>query len=264
MLSETVKRLPEVDSPWHRLPWTASIALLIWAAALWGLGNFMERPGPRQAAPPPLDARLIEEPAPAPAQPVQPARAAVAPKPKPLVRIRREQAPAAPQISAPVEQAPAAPKAESPTNTGVSVLTAAPGSAATPGEGQVPTGGSTQASNSANGSTQAGAYDGRGSSTGPYDGKGSSRVGAAYLDNPRPIYPPSARKMGMEGLVMLKVLVGRGGNVLELEVAKSSGFELLDKAAKEAVKKWRFVSARRGDSAVDEWVQVPVAFRLSR
>ena len=52
-------------------------------------------------------------------------------------------------MSPPVEQTPAAPKAESPTNTGVSVLTAAPGGAATPGEGQVPAGGSAQAGSAA-------------------------------------------------------------------------------------------------------------------
>ncbi len=68
----------------------------------------------------------------------------------------------------------------------------------------------------------------------------------------------------MEGTVMLKVLVGRKGNVLEMEVAQSSNYELLDRAASEAVKSWRFVPARRGDSAVDEWVQVPVAFHLKK
>ncbi len=70
--------------------------------------------------------------------------------------------------------------------------------------------------------------------------------------------------MGVEGTVMLKVLVSSKGNVLELEVAKSSGHEILDKAAKEAVQRWRFAPTRLGDSAVDEWVQVPIAFRLSR
>jgi protein TonB len=70
--------------------------------------------------------------------------------------------------------------------------------------------------------------------------------------------------MGMEGMVMLKVLVSREGKVLEMEVAHSSGYELLDRAASEAVKNWRFVPARRGDSAVDEWVQVPLAFHLKR
>jgi protein TonB len=220
----------------------------------------MEKPTHLQVEPPPLDAQLIEEPAPVPVQSIPQERPVAVPKPKPLPRMRPQQAAAAPQVSPPVEQTPAAPKAEPTTDTGLSVLTAAPGSAATPGEGQVAAGGSPPASSAA----QAGPYEGKGLSARPYDGKGPSRVGAAYLDNPRPVYPPAAKKMGMEGLVMLKVLVSREGNVLELEVAQSSGYKILDSAAKEAVKSWRFAPTRLGDSAVDEWVQVPMAFRLKK
>jgi protein TonB len=70
--------------------------------------------------------------------------------------------------------------------------------------------------------------------------------------------------MGMEGTVLVKVLVSREGKVLQLSIAHSSGYEPLDTAAKEAVQNWRFVPARRGDSAVDEWVQVPLAFHLKK
>ena len=63
---------------------------------------------------------------------------------------------------------------------------------------------------------------------------------------------------------MLKVLVSRQGTALKIEVAHSSEYEILDKAAAEAVKNWRFVPARHGDSTVEEWVQVPVSFHLKR
>ena len=90
------------------------------------------------------------------------------------------------------------------------------------------------------------------------------QFGAAYLNNPKPGYPSFARRMGMEGMVMLKVLVSRLGTSLKIEVADSSGYEILDKAAAEAVRNWRFVPARQGDSPVEEWVQVPVAFHLRK
>ena len=90
------------------------------------------------------------------------------------------------------------------------------------------------------------------------------QFGAAYLNNPKPGYPAFARRMGMEGIVMLKVLVSRQGTALKIEVAHSSGYEILDKAAAEAVRIWRFVPARQGDSTVEEWVQVPVAFHLKK
>jgi len=99
-------------------------------------------------------------------------------------------------------------------------------------------------------------------------GSGASIIppqfGAAYLNNPKPQYPPFARRMGIQGTVMLKVLVSKDGFSLKVQVAQSSGADVLDEAAAEAVKKWRFVPARRGDIPVDEWVQVPIAFHLDK
>jgi protein TonB len=91
----------------------------------------------------------------------------------------------------------------------------------------------------------------------------TSPFGVTYLNNPKPGYPAFARRMGMQGTVMLKVLVSRQGTVLKIEVAHSSGYEILDKAAAEAVRNWRFVPARQWGSPVEEWVQVPVAFHLT-
>jgi protein TonB len=68
--------------------------------------------------------------------------------------------------------------------------------------------------------------------------------------------------MGMEGTVMLKVLVSRQGTALKIEIAHSSGYEILDKTAADAVRNWNFVPAKRGNFPMEEWVQVPVAFRL--
>lgn len=89
------------------------------------------------------------------------------------------------------------------------------------------------------------------------------QFGAAYLNNPKPAYPAFARRMRIQGTVMLKVLVSREGVALKIQVAQTSGSDILDSAAAETVKKWRFVPARHGDSPVDEWVQVPIAFHLT-
>ena len=90
----------------------------------------------------------------------------------------------------------------------------------------------------------------------------SPKFGVAYLNNPKPGYPAFARRMGMEGTVMLKVLVSRQGTALKIEIAHSSGHEILDKAAADAVRNWHFVPARKGNSPMEESVKVPVAFRL--
>jgi periplasmic protein TonB len=84
----------------------------------------------------------------------------------------------------------------------------------------------------------------------------------AYFNNPRPAYPRLARRNGEEGTVLLRVLVTREGRVARLELDKSSGFPLLDSAALEAVKEWRFVPARKGTESVEDWVRVPIIFRL--
>jgi protein TonB len=85
---------------------------------------------------------------------------------------------------------------------------------------------------------------------------------AAYLRNPAPAYPAAARRRGDQGTAMLKVLVDSEGAPLRIELDQSSGSRLLDGAALDAVKSWRFVPARRGAENVEGWVRVPVVFRL--
>jgi len=85
---------------------------------------------------------------------------------------------------------------------------------------------------------------------------------AAYLRNPAPAYPAAARRRGDQGTAMLKVLVDPEGVPLRIELDQSSGSRLLDGAALDAVKSWRFVPARRGTEYVEGWVRVPVVFRL--
>lgn len=92
----------------------------------------------------------------------------------------------------------------------------------------------------------------------------SARFDAAHLRNSAPAYPQASRRRGEEGLVILRVRVGINGRASEIQVAESSGHPRLDRAAEDAVARWRFEPARDGDQPVDSWVRVPVAFRLER
>ena len=89
------------------------------------------------------------------------------------------------------------------------------------------------------------------------------RFGAAYLHNPAPDYPQMARRLGQQGRVLLKVLVGENGTAETVALATSSGFEKLDQAAIEAVKKWSFIPAKRSNEAISAYVLVPVKFSLN-
>ena len=91
----------------------------------------------------------------------------------------------------------------------------------------------------------------------------AARFDADYLQNPKPAYPPISRRLGEEGKVLLRVLVTADGSPEKIELRASSGFHRLDHAAQEAVARWRFVPARRGEQAVTAWVVVPIVFSLN-
>ena len=91
----------------------------------------------------------------------------------------------------------------------------------------------------------------------------AARFDAAYLNNPAPAYPALSRRLGEQGRVWLRVRVDADGGARQVELKEGSGFGRLDRAALEAVARWRFVPARQGQAAVDSWVLVPVSFTLS-
>lgn len=85
---------------------------------------------------------------------------------------------------------------------------------------------------------------------------------ANYAHNPKPDYPAIARSRGWQGKVLLRVKVSAEGLSDGVTVEQSSGHELLDESAVEAVKKWQFIPAKRGDTPVASSVIVPIDFKL--
>jgi len=85
---------------------------------------------------------------------------------------------------------------------------------------------------------------------------------ADYLDNPAPVYPTLSRRMHEEGRVVLRVFVNARGGAEDVQIGSSSGHPRLDDSARETVRRWKFVPAKRGSDAVPAWVLVPVSFRL--
>ncbi len=83
-----------------------------------------------------------------------------------------------------------------------------------------------------------------------------------YRSNPPPKYPAVARRRGFQGNVVLEVLVGPIGNVIDLRVLSSSGYPILDRTAKSSVKNWTFEPGMRGQEKVKMWVRVPIRFEL--
>lgn len=77
-----------------------------------------------------------------------------------------------------------------------------------------------------------------------------------------PVYPPRCLRMGIEGVVKVRVLVGENGKPQEITLSKSSGESALDAAAMEAIEEWEFNPATRNGLPIRAWVVVPVAFTL--
>ncbi|MFC0204022.1 energy transducer TonB [Novosphingobium soli] len=65
-----------------------------------------------------------------------------------------------------------------------------------------------------------------------------------------PVYPVEARRAHAEGTVKLWVVVGIDGHVAEIRVARSSGSAALDRAALQAVKRWRWKPSKAGDAGL--------------
>jgi protein TonB len=85
---------------------------------------------------------------------------------------------------------------------------------------------------------------------------------ADYLDNPPPPYPALSRRIREQGRVVLRVLVSPGGSAQDVEIRSSSGHARLDESARDTVRRWRFVPAKRGDEPVPAWVLIPISFSL--
>ena len=85
---------------------------------------------------------------------------------------------------------------------------------------------------------------------------------ADYLHNPPPDYPRMSKRLGEQGKVVLKVLIGANGAAQKVELVTSSGFERLDNSALDAAMRWRYVPGKRGGVAEAMWYQIPIQFTL--
>jgi len=77
----------------------------------------------------------------------------------------------------------------------------------------------------------------------------------------QPAYPDSVRRELIEGVVIIRVLVGARGQVESAEVSQSLHPEL-DAAALAAARQCQFLPARQAGLPVRAWMAIPFSFRL--
>lgn len=84
-----------------------------------------------------------------------------------------------------------------------------------------------------------------------------------YADAPAPRYPRDALLAGIEGTVLLQVLVDTDGRPLEVSIHRGSGHRQLDLAARQHVlRRWAFRPAMKDGRPVQAIGLVPIEFSL--
>ena len=61
----------------------------------------------------------------------------------------------------------------------------------------------------------------------------------------KPEYPKLALRRGYEGILKLKVLIAKNGEVINVKIIKSTGYKVLDKSGIEAAKKSKFYPLKK-------------------
>lgn len=79
---------------------------------------------------------------------------------------------------------------------------------------------------------------------------------------PEPEYPSASIRLGEQGRVRCALAIDAAGNVVAVEVETTSGHPRLDRAAREALARWRFDPARRAGIAIATRIVHVVVFRL--
>jgi TonB family protein len=74
-------------------------------------------------------------------------------------------------------------------------------------------------------------------------------------------YPASAKKDGIEGKVLLSIVVGTDGQVKSAEITRSVRNDL-DQAALQAIQASKWTPAQKGGKPVESNIVVPVQFKL--
>jgi protein TonB len=75
-------------------------------------------------------------------------------------------------------------------------------------------------------------------------------------------YPWRAKLLDEEGVVELAIRIGVDGSPREIRVARSSGHQELDAAARASVARWKFEPLMRDGVPMEAWARLPIAFRL--
>lgn len=79
-----------------------------------------------------------------------------------------------------------------------------------------------------------------------------------------PSYPYSARRRGVQGWVLVRILVSKAGEVSQVKVLKSRPKGVFEDTVRRTLRSWRFKPAMKDGQPMAAWVQTTIRFKLSR
>jgi len=91
---------------------------------------------------------------------------------------------------------------------------------------------------------------------------GGNVQAARIVNRVQPVYPPLARQTRISGTVRLHAIIGKDGTIQSLEVL--SGHPLLQQAALDAVRQWRYQPTLLNGDPVDVDTTIDVIFSLNQ
>lgn len=100
----------------------------------------------------------------------------------------------------------------------------------------------------------------------PAPGTGTPKTittGMEYILPPQTVYPPLSKRMGEQGKVVLRILVGENGKPDQVLVQTSSGYTRLDEAGRQAGLRALFKPHIENGHAVPVYVILPLNFQLT-
>ena len=97
----------------------------------------------------------------------------------------------------------------------------------------------------------------------PNGEEGIEKTGARLEQSTPPVYPRVAREEGWEGVVVVRVRLHKDGTPDNVSVKKTSGHDVLDQAALQAIYRWSFSPAKDGNIPIPSLVDIPVRFDLT-
>ncbi|WP_245879915.1 energy transducer TonB [Vibrio gangliei] len=78
----------------------------------------------------------------------------------------------------------------------------------------------------------------------------------------KPRYPRLAQRRGIEGTAMYEIWLDENGNQIKQNLLSSSGASMLDEAALDAIKQWKFSPRNVNGVSMAHRVQIPIRFKL--